>query len=132
MLPDIIDPNCANLVINTRTGDLALVDTNRLISTRKLARLIATGQPLDPARHRIHALFLRRLLFLDATYLGRDRIALRGDPVYARYLDAAGFDAVFAASAAAGEPIPDAGSRGGRCGCPWPAPPSRPPRPTRP
>lgn len=106
MLPDIIDPDCANLVINTRSGDLALIDTNRLISTRKLARLAATGQPLDSVQHCIHALLLRRLLFLDAKYLGRSRVALRHDPVYARYLHAAGFDALCSASAAVGEPIP--------------------------
>jgi hypothetical protein len=106
MLPDIIDPDCANLVVDTRTGDLALIDTNRLISARKLACLASTGQPLDPERHRIHALLLRRLMFLHGKYLNRPRAALRRDPVYARYLDAAGFDALFAASAAAGEPIP--------------------------
>jgi hypothetical protein len=106
MLPDIIDPDCTNLVVNIRSGDLALIDTNRLISTRKLARLAVTGQFLDPERHRIHALFLRRLMFLDAKYLGRSRAALRHDPVYARYLETVGFDVLCAASAAVGEPIP--------------------------
>lgn len=105
MLPDIIDPDCANLVINARTGDLALIDTNRLISTRKLAQLTATGQTLNPAQHRIHALLLRRLMFLEARYVGRTRTALQHDPAYGRYLDAAGFDALWSASARVGEPI---------------------------
>jgi hypothetical protein len=106
MLPDIIDPDCTNLVVNVRSGDLALIDTNRLISTRKLARLAASGQPLDPEEHRIHALLLRRLMFLEAKYLRRTRAALRHDPGYARYLDTAGFEMLCAASAEAGEPIP--------------------------
>lgn len=106
MLPDIIDPDCANLVVDVRFGDLALIDTNRLISTRKLARLAVAGQSLDPEQHRIHALFLRRLMFLDAKYLGRSRTDLRHDPVYARYLETAGFDALCKASDAVGEPIP--------------------------
>ncbi|MPZ85882.1 MAG: hypothetical protein GEV28_38095 [Actinophytocola sp.] len=106
MLPDIIDPDCTNLVVNVRSGDLALIDTNRLISTRKLARLAAAGQHLDPAQHRIHGLLLRRLMFLEAKYLGRTRAALRHDPVYARYVGAAGFEVLCVASAEAGEPIP--------------------------
>lgn len=105
MLPDVIDPDFANLVIDVRTGDLALIDTNRLISTRKLIRLAAAGRYLDPEQHRIHALLLRRMMFLESKYLGRPRAALRDDPLYARYLDPAGFDALVAASAAAGEPV---------------------------
>jgi hypothetical protein len=106
MLPDIIDPDCANLVVDLRTGDLALIDTNRLISTRKLARLAAAGHPLDPEQHGIHALLLRRMMFLESKYLGRTRAALRHDPLYSRYLDQAAFDALVIASAATGEPIP--------------------------
>lgn len=105
MLPDVIDPHWANLVIDTRTGDLTLIDTNRLISTHKLAQLAATGQPLDVTRRPIHALLLRRLMYLDSTYLGRSRAELARDPVYTRYLNSAGFEELFAASTTAGEPI---------------------------
>lgn len=105
MLPDIIDPHWANLVIDTRTGDLTLIDTNRLISTHKLAQLSATGQPLDLRRRWIHALLLRRLMYLDSTYLGSTRAELARDPVYARYLHSAGFEELFTASTAAGEHI---------------------------
>ncbi len=71
MLPDIIDPDWANLVIDSRTRDLTLIDTNRLISTHKLAQLSATGQSLDVKRRRIHALLLRRLMYLDSKYLDK-------------------------------------------------------------
>lgn len=105
MAPDIIDPDWANLVIDTRTGDLTLIDTNRLISTHKLTQLHATGQPLDIRRRRIHALLLRRLMYLDAKYLGTTRAELTHDPVYTRYLDPGGFEELFTASTAAGEHI---------------------------
>ncbi|MGH3896885.1 MAG: hypothetical protein ACRDTA_01275 [Pseudonocardiaceae bacterium] len=105
MVPDIIDPDWANLVVDIRNGDLTLIDTNRLISTHKLARLHAAGQPLDVAHRRIHALLLRRLMYLESKYLGRARAVLVRDPVYTRYLDSAGFEELFAASAAAGEHI---------------------------
>ncbi|MGH3692536.1 MAG: hypothetical protein ACRDRX_00775 [Pseudonocardiaceae bacterium] len=105
MLPDIIDPHWANLVIDTRTGDLTLIDTNRLISTHKLVQLSVTGQPLDLTCRPIHALLLRRLMYLDSTYLGSTRAELARNPVYMRYLHSSGFEALFAASAAAGEHI---------------------------
>lgn len=105
MVPDLIDPDWANLVIDTRTGDLTLIDTNRLISTHKLARLHAAGQPLDIERRPIHALLLRRLMYLDAKFLGTTPALLMRDQVYTRYLDAAGFEELFAASAAVGEHI---------------------------
>ncbi len=105
MVPDIIDPDFANLVIDIRSGDLTLIDTNRLISTHKLAQLHAAGQPLVIEHRRIHALLLRRLMYLESKYLGRARAVLVRDSVYARYLDSAGFEELFAASAAAGEHI---------------------------
>lgn len=105
MVPDIIDPDWANLVIDTRTGDLRLIDTNRLISTHKLAQLHATGQPLNIKRRPIHALLLRRLMYLDAKYLGTTPALLMRNQVYTRYLDPAGFEELFAASAAVGEHI---------------------------
>jgi hypothetical protein len=105
MVPDIIDPDWANLVINTCTGNLALIDTNRLISTHKLAQLHATGQPLDVRRRRIHALLLRRLMYLDAKYLDTTRAELMRDPVYLRYLEPGGFEELFTASTAADEHI---------------------------
>lgn len=105
MVPDIIDPDWANLVIDIRSGDLTLIDTNRLISTHKLAQLDAAGQPLDVEQRPIHALLLRRLMYLESKYLGKSRPVLVCDPVYARYLDLAGFEELFAASAAAGEHI---------------------------
>ncbi|MGH3768620.1 MAG: hypothetical protein ACRDS0_24780 [Pseudonocardiaceae bacterium] len=105
MVPDIIDPDGANLVIDLRSGDLTLIDTNRLISTHKLTQLHSAGQPLDIQPRRIHALLLRRLMYLESKYLGKPRAALKRDPLYARYLDSAGFKELFTASAAAGEPI---------------------------
>lgn len=105
MVPDIIDPDWANLVIDTRTGDLTLIDTNRLISTHKLAPLHSSGRPLDLRHRPIHALLLRRLMYLDAKYLRITPAALVRDPLYTRYLDPTGFEALFAASAAAGEHI---------------------------
>lgn len=50
-------------------------------------------------------MLLRRLMYLDSKYLGSTRAGLIRDPVYARYLDSAGFDELFTASAAAGEYI---------------------------
>lgn len=105
MAPDIIDPDWANLVIDIRTGDLTLIDTNRLISTQKLAQLHVAGQRLDVEHQRIHVLLLRRLMYLESKYLGSTRAVLARDPVYARHLDSAGFEELFAASAAAGEHI---------------------------
>lgn len=105
MLPDIIDPDWANLVIDTRSGDLTLIDTNRLISTYKLARLHAAGKNLDVEHRKIHALVFRRMMYLESKYLGRTRTCLARDPLYTRYLNPAGFEALFAASAAVGEYI---------------------------
>ncbi|MGH3774993.1 MAG: hypothetical protein ACRDRR_04540 [Pseudonocardiaceae bacterium] len=105
MVPDIIDPDWANLVIDIRSGDLTLIDTNRLISTQKLAQLHVAGQRLDVEQRRIHALLLRRLMYLESKYLGSTRAMLARDPVYARYLDSAGFEELFSASAATGEDI---------------------------
>ncbi|MGH3801498.1 MAG: hypothetical protein ACRDTD_15460 [Pseudonocardiaceae bacterium] len=105
MVPDVIDPDWANLVIDIRTDDLTLIDTNRLISTHKLAQLYAAGQPLDVGHRPIHALLLRRLMYLDSKYLDKPRAVLGRDPVYTRYLDSAGFELLFAESAAAGEHI---------------------------
>lgn len=106
MLPDIIDPDWANLVIDTRRGDLTLIDTNRLISTHKLALLHAAGKTLDVESRTIHGLVFRRMMYLESKYLGRTRACLARDPVYTRYyLNQAGFEALFAASAAVGEYI---------------------------
>ncbi|MGI8307024.1 hypothetical protein [Saccharopolyspora hattusasensis] len=107
MVPDFIDPDCANLVIDIRTGDLKLIDTNRLISTRKPARLYAEGQVLDVTEDRnfIHGLLFRRMLFLEMKFLDRSRDDLMRDPAYARYLSRAGFETLFAASEAAGESL---------------------------
>lgn len=85
LVPDIIDPDWANLVVDIRSGDLTLIDTNRLISTHKLAQLYAAGQPLNIERRRIHALLLRRMMYLESKYLGKPRAVLMRDPVYARY-----------------------------------------------
>jgi len=85
LVPDIIDPDWANLVVDIRSGDLTLIDTNRLISTHKLAQLYAAGQPLDIEHRRIHALLLRRMMYLESKYLGKPRAVLMRDPVYARY-----------------------------------------------
>ena len=105
MLPDIIDPDCANLVIDTRSGTLTLIDTNRLISTHKLAQLHAARRTLDVEHQKIHALVFRRLMYLESKYLGRTPARLARDPVYTRYLSPAGFEALFAASAAVDEQI---------------------------
>lgn len=45
-------------------------------------------------------------MYLDAKYFGSTRAELVRDPLYARYLDPAGFEELFAASAVAGEDIP--------------------------
>lgn len=105
MLPDFIDPDWANLVIDTRSGDLTLIDTNRLINTHKLARLHAAGKTLDVEHQKIHALVFRRMMYLESKYLGRTRACLARDPVYTRYLNPAGFEVLFAVSAAVGEHI---------------------------
>ncbi len=44
-------------------------------------------------------------MYLESKYLGTTRSALMRDPVYSRYLDPAGFEAIFAASAAVDERI---------------------------
>lgn len=105
MVPDIIDPDFANLVIDIRNSNLILIDTNRLISTHKLAQLHAAAQPLDVEHRPIHALLLRRLMYLESKYLGSTPAQLVLDPLYARYLDPAGFQQLFAANAAVGEHI---------------------------
>lgn len=98
--PDIIDDDLANLVLDT-TGTLRLVDTNRLISARKLAALDGHPVPLDT--HPIHAKLLRRLMLLDARARGRSRKDLARDPLYTRFLDANGMETVFAEAIALGE-----------------------------
>lgn len=105
MVPDIIDPDFANLVIDICNGNLTLIDTNRLISTHKLAQLHTAGQPLEVKHRPIHALLLRRLMYLESKYLGSTPAQLVRDPLYAGYLDPAGFQQLFAASAAVGEHI---------------------------
>jgi hypothetical protein len=105
MVRDIIDPDWANLVIDIRSGDLTLIDINRLISARKLAQLHVAGQPLNVKHRRIHGLSLRRLMYLESHYLGTPATLLMRDPLYTRYLHSAGFEELFTASAAAGEPI---------------------------
>ncbi|MFC7344529.1 hypothetical protein [Saccharopolyspora griseoalba] len=102
LLPDIIDDECANLVIDN-TGALRLVDTNRLISGRKLAELRGAPLPLDT--HVIHAKFLRRMLLFESTFLGRRRSELARDPLYTQFLDPPTFAALLEHSAALGEPI---------------------------
>jgi hypothetical protein len=101
LLPDIIDTRFQNLAVDT-CGRLRLLDTNRLINTNALRRL-RPGQTLDVGRHPIHALLLRRLLYLDAAFRGRDRHHLTADPVYRRYLNPGDLEQLFAASVHAGE-----------------------------
>jgi hypothetical protein len=102
LLPDIIDPPLNNLTIDTG-GDLRLLDTNRLISTKALRALHHAGRTIDLDRHRIHALVFRRLMFLESRYLGRTWRQLTTDPVYRRYLTPSDMQALAAASAAVGE-----------------------------
>ncbi|MCC3655772.1 hypothetical protein LIX60_30800 [Streptomyces sp. S07_1.15] len=102
LLPDIIDNRFRNLALDT-AGQLRLLDTNQLINTHAL-RALAPGRHLDLTRRPIHAMVLRRLMFLDAAFRGRTCDQLTTDPVYARYLTPAGFDTLFQASAETGEP----------------------------
>lgn len=104
LLPDIIDPPLQNLVVDT-DGNLRLIDTNRLISTAALRQLHAAGATIDLDRHPIHALALRRMMFLESRYLGRAFEELIRDPVYTRYLTPPDLHTLVAASAAVGEPV---------------------------
>jgi hypothetical protein len=44
-------------------------------------------------------------MYLESHYLGTPATLLTRDSLYTRYLDSAGFEELFTASAAAGEPI---------------------------
>lgn len=103
-VPDIIDPPLTNLAVDV-DGNLRLLDTNRLIGSKALAHCLATDQTLDLKRRRIHAMLLRRLMFLEARYLGRDRASLRGDPLYRGYLTVRDLATLFAQAAELCEPI---------------------------
>jgi len=103
LLPDIIDDRFQNLALDTH-GNLRLLDTNRLINTNAL-RQLAPGQTLDITRRRIHATFLRRLMYLDAAFRDQSTDRLRQDAVYSQYLCAEDFEILFQESAALGEPI---------------------------
>jgi len=100
--PDIIDDRFQNLALDTG-GNLRLLDTNRLISTRAL-RALGPGQTLDRVRRPIHARFLRRLMYLDAAFCGRGSDQLAADPLYRRYLHPDDLGALLRDSRAAGEP----------------------------
>lgn len=102
-MPDIIDTRFQNLALDI-TGHLRLLDTNRLINTNALRKL-APGQTLDIGRRRIHALLLRRLMYLDAAFRGRNRQQLANDRVYRRYLSPEAFEQLFSDSTAVGEKI---------------------------
>ena len=103
-VPDIIDPEFSNLVIDNR-DNLRLVDTNKLISTKHLNGLTEAGAKLDVSNRRIHGLLLRRLMFIESKFFGRTAKQLRADSFYAQYLSSEGFDQLFEQSAAVGEPI---------------------------
>ncbi|MEW9530776.1 hypothetical protein [Microbispora sp. NPDC049125] len=103
LLVDILDPRWTNVAFDT-AGRLRVLDTNRLVSTRAL-RSLAAGETLDIVRRRVHAKWMRRLMFLESRFLGRGPGALTADPVYTRYLAPGDFEALFSASAEAGEPI---------------------------
>ncbi|WP_370132611.1 hypothetical protein [Streptacidiphilus sp. EB103A] len=60
-------------------GNLRLLDANRLIGTRAL-RALGPGQTLDRVRRPIHAQSLRRLMYLDAAFCGRDSDQLDAAP----------------------------------------------------
>ncbi|MCF6467417.1 hypothetical protein FAF44_03175 [Nonomuraea sp. MG754425] len=100
-LPDLNDPQFTNLGFDV-AGALRLLDTNRLISTAKLMSL-PKGEALDLVKRRIHAKWLRRLMYLEAAFAGRSRSDLRSDPLFTRYLSPASFDALFNDSIAVGE-----------------------------
>ncbi|MEU1605987.1 hypothetical protein [Micromonospora matsumotoense] len=104
LIPDIIDPPLQNLAVDT-SGTLRLLDTNRLISTAGLRHLHQAGETLDPDRHAIHALLLRRMMFLESRWQGRRLAELAADPVYTRYLSPTDMARLAAASATADEPI---------------------------
>ncbi|MET7952253.1 hypothetical protein [Micromonospora sp. NPDC005324] len=104
LIPDIIDPPLQNLVVDTN-GNLRLLDTNRLISTAGLRRRHHAGQTVRLDRDVIHALLLRRMMFLESRWRGRTRAELARDPVYTRYLTREDITALITASGAAGEPL---------------------------
>ncbi|MFG1924391.1 hypothetical protein [Cryptosporangium sp. NPDC048952] len=103
LLPDIIDDRFQNLAVDT-AGNLRLLDTNRLISTRAL-RQLPPGARLDIERRWIHARFLRRLMYLESAFLGRGRSELRDDWLYRRSLHVTDIDELFARSIGRGETI---------------------------
>ncbi|MEV6862885.1 hypothetical protein AB0M44_18030 [Streptosporangium subroseum] len=102
-LPDILDPRLTNLAFDIEDR-LRLLDTNRLINTKALRRLPA-GEKLDIRRRRVHAKWMRRLMLMESAFCGRHSEDFWYDPLYTRYLDRQRFDALFADSMAAGEPI---------------------------
>lgn len=108
LIPDFIDPPLDNLAIDT-SGQLRLLDTNRLISTRELRTSEHAGQMLTIDREdtpaRIYRLVFQRLMFLEHRFLAVPAAQLRSDPLITRYLHPAQIEALFAASTTAGEPI---------------------------
>lgn len=104
-VPDIIDPKLDNLIIDIE-GNLRLVDTNKLISTEHLKKLIDAGEKLDIEQKKIHSLLLRRLMYLEAKFFGRTQDELRADDFYGKFLAEESLDELFEHSRLAGEPIP--------------------------
>ncbi|GAA4010511.1 hypothetical protein GCM10022247_35900 [Allokutzneria multivorans] len=103
-VPDFIDPDMANLVVDD-SGTLRLLDTNRLINSRVLRNVERSDTTLDVHRRRIHALLFRRMMFLEHRFLGRSVAALRADPLYRRFLTVDDIDAVMLDSDRVGEPF---------------------------
>jgi hypothetical protein len=106
LAPDIIDPNFENLLIDHH-GRLRLVDTNRLISTSHLVELAASESKLDIERRWIHALLLRRMMYLESKFFGRTKCTLALDPFYSQFVGNQDFSTLYEQSASAGEPIAD-------------------------
>jgi hypothetical protein len=92
-----------------------------LISAAALVRLVGTGQKLRVKKRRIHALALRRLMCLEAKFLGRAAESLKHGPLYARFIAREDFDVLFRDSADAGEDMPGCAAGPRRAG--WVAPP---------
>jgi hypothetical protein len=65
---------------------------------------VRTGQP-KRCRHTGVVIYTHQLMYLESHYLGTPATLLTRDSLYTRYLDSAGFEELFTASAAAGEPI---------------------------
>lgn len=108
LIPDFIDPPLDNLAVDV-AGQLRLLDTNRLISTRELRMRERVGQVLtlddDDIPARIYRLMFRRLMFLEHRFLDIPAAKLRADPLITRYLHPTQIEAMFVASTTAGEPI---------------------------